>query len=184
MVLSSSFRGCLILRVNRKRGLWAANRPVWNGADEACGRGAQGWSQKRFWNFRYQANRLYCISQASGLMGGRKGTKQRQVSYSALSTVWGTLADEGAFGRGDALGLGVGEEATLDPWRRAPDPLLPATPRRLSQPGGMCRAQPGQRQSSVGRTEFKASEPERGRRRPVSLTLLPTNWKCAGRQVT
>lgn len=93
---------------------------------EACGRGAQGCSQKRFWNFRYQANRLYCSSQASGLREGRKGTKQRQVSYSALSTGWGTLADEGAFGRGDALGLGVGEEATLDPWSRAPGPLLPA----------------------------------------------------------
>lgn len=110
--------------------------------------------------------------------------KQRQVSYSALSTGWGTLADEGAFGRGDALGLGAGEEASLDPWSRAPGPLLPATPRRLSQPRGMCRAQPGQRKSSVGPTEFKASEPERGRRRPVSLTLLPTNRKCAGRQVT
>lgn len=73
-------------------------------------------------------------------MGGRKGTKQRQVSYSALSTVWGTLADEGAFGRGDALGLGVGEEATLDPWRRAPRPPPPSdapqtVPTRWNVPG-------------------------------------------------
>lgn len=138
---------------------------------------------RHFWDFLYWDQQADSPSQWPVGIRGRKRLQERKMPYSALSTGWSILAKEGDFGGSEVLDLCQGGEASLDLSRVTPIkltvnkfPSQVTNCQQISSNLWVCQGLSWERKIySMSRTNSRILEPERGHRRPESLTLFSTN---------